>query len=168
MLSTIYNPHCAMCDRQSTIHIVQCGMDNLQSTLCYGQSTIHIVLSTIHNPHCAKCDQHSTIRIVRGAIDNPPSMMCQQAQSWAPNYVNACPNQPEPSKVFRADHCKCAESRGVLTSLKEFTKYSKGMCIRTSRIPYCIMLLSSMLACTENPNWIKKLPTKDSCSRLPR
>ena len=45
------------------------------------------------------------------------------------NYVNACPNQPEPGRVFCADHCQSAESKSVPTTLKEFTKYSKGICV---------------------------------------
>ena len=55
-LSTIYNPHCthnphcAMCDRRSTI------------------------------PHCAMCDRQSTIHIVQRAIDNPPSTMCKHSR----------------------------------------------------------------------------------------
>ena len=99
-----------------------------------------------------------------GGWNSPLIIMHIYNFSGALNYVNACPNQPEPSKVFCADHCKCAESRGVPTSLKEFTKYSKGMWIRTSRIPYCIMLLSSMLECTENPNWMKNYPLKTAAA----
>ena len=40
-----------MCDRQSTIHVVQCAIDNLQST-------------------CAMCDRQSTIHVVPSAIDD--------------------------------------------------------------------------------------------------
>ena len=65
--------------------------------------------------------------------------------SGALNYVNACPNQPEPGRVFCADHCQSAESKSVPTSLKEFTKYSKGMCVWTSRIKYCFIILLSSL-----------------------
>ena len=43
------------------------------------------------------------------------------------NYVNAY-NQPEPGRVFCADHCQSAETKDVPTTLKEFTKYSKGIC----------------------------------------
>ena len=52
---------CAMCDRQSTIHIVQRAIDNLQSTLCN-------VRSTIYNPRCTKCDRQSTIYDVWAAM----------------------------------------------------------------------------------------------------
>ena len=41
------------------------------------------------------------------------------------NYMNACPIQLEPGKVFCADHCQGATSNSVPTSLKEFIKYSK-------------------------------------------
>ena len=51
--STNYNPCCAMCDRQTTIHVVQCAINNLQST-------IHIA--------CAICDQQSTIHNVWAAV----------------------------------------------------------------------------------------------------
>ena len=71
--------------------------------------------------------------------------------SGALNYVNACPNQPEPGRVFCADHCQSAESKSVPTSLKEFTMYSKGMCVWTSKIKYCfIMLLSSLWLHAQN------------------
>ena len=73
--------------------------------------------------------------------------------SGALNYVNACPNQPEPGRVFCADHCQSAESKSVPTTLKEFTKYSKGICIcgqAGSNTVLFIMLLSSLWLHAQN------------------
>ena len=46
--STSYNPHCTMCNLQS-IHIVQCAISNLQSTLYNVQSAIYNLQSTLYN-----------------------------------------------------------------------------------------------------------------------
>ena len=61
-VNAIYNLHCAMCNRQSTIHM-HCAM-------CDRQVTIHIVQSTIYNPHCTMCNLQSTIHIVQCPINN--------------------------------------------------------------------------------------------------
>ena len=72
ILSTIHNPH-----RQSTIRIVQCAIDNLQSKLCN-------VRSTTYNPSCAMCDRQPTIQVVQCAIDNRPrSKMCERQCTYS-------------------------------------------------------------------------------------
>ena len=54
--------------------------------------------------------------------------------SGALKYVSACPNQPEVGKVFCSEHCQCASTQGVPTSLQEFIKYSKGRNIKNNSL----------------------------------
>ena len=92
--------------------------------------------------------------------------------SGALNYVNACPNQPEPGRVFCADHCQSAESKSVPTTLKEFTKYSKGICVcgqAGSNTVLFIMLYFLLYGCMHRtPKLDAEQASKDSCGRLPR
>ena len=49
----------------STIHIVQCAIDNPHCTMCDRQSTLYNVRSTIHNSHCTNIYTKPTIHIVQ-------------------------------------------------------------------------------------------------------
>ena len=79
--------------------------------------------------------------------------------SGALNYVNACPNQPEPGRVFCADHCQCADSKRDPTSMKEFT-------MLTSRIEILFYYVTffSMVASKQHPNWMNNKPLKTAAA----
>ena len=70
------------------------------------------------------------------------------------NYMNACPNQLEPGKVFCAYHCQGGTSNSVPTSLKEFTKCSKGMWVGSNTVLLCYFLLCKY--------WMNNNPLKRS------
>ena len=39
------------------------------------------------------------------------------------NYVNCCPNEPEPGKALCDKHCVEAEKRGIPCGLKDYSQY---------------------------------------------
>ena len=43
------------------------------------------------------------------------------------NYVNTCPNQPEPGKAFCSEHIEVCKNKNIPTDLKAHKQYKKGM-----------------------------------------
>ena len=40
-------------------------------------------------------------------------------------YVDSCPNEPQPGQTLCSQHCEVAASNGVPTLLKEYTAYTR-------------------------------------------
>ena len=58
------------------------------------------------------------------------------------NYVNTCPNQPEPGKAFCSEHIEVCKDKDIPTAIKAYKQYKKGTIFLLSIIMYFCLFIS--------------------------